>query len=338
MMTMNIKKVILFLTMIVGCVGVISAQSYYDDDIYYDASKAKKEKTTKSQVQKTPVSSQVYDFPAADTYEVEGVSYRDIDEYNRRGNYAKNDTTASDSLMMQDFEYTQRIERFYNPDVVKGSTDEELKTTYYSSVESPEINVYYIDNDPWLWNSWYYPYSWRYHYSPYYWSYSSWWGPSWYYGPSWCYDPYWGPSWYPGYYPPHHHHGPGYAPAPTHRPATSGAYRPARPGRNGSYANGSRPGSRPGSSSRGGVYSNSGRRTTQKDVYNGSRPATRDNGHNSSVRSNRTERRSSEATYDRQSNTRSERSYSTPSRSNRSSGMSSGSRGGSRGGGRNGRH
>lgn len=338
---MNINRVMLLVMLMLGCSWAMSAQGFYDDDIYYNPSKTKK---TAKKPQTTTVGTTVYDYPAADFYTIDNAPNRDVDEYNRRGAYAQADTMPSDSLMMQDFEYTQRIERFYNPDVVKGSTDEELKSTYYSSVESPEINVYYIDTDPWLWGTWYYPYSWRYYspYSPYY--YSSWWGPSWYY--TWGYDPYWGPSWYPGYYPgyyphhhPHHPH-PGYAPAPSHRHAGSGAYRPARPNRHDGYNSGRRPNS----SRSDGQYNGKRPGARSNGTYNSSRSSSRSNDRNSSV-GNRSDRsnRSSNKSYDSNSTNRrssSSSSYSSPSRGGSRGGSSMGSRGvgGHHGGSRNGRH
>ena len=38
----NFRKAILFISMLIGGLGVVIAQDYYDDDIYYDASKEKK--------------------------------------------------------------------------------------------------------------------------------------------------------------------------------------------------------------------------------------------------------------------------------------------------------
>ena len=77
------------------------AQGYYDDDIYFDSSKAKAKKTTQTVVKKTPVSSSsttvvtdngttVVSVPASALSKVTtSTSYsgstRDVDEYNRRG-------------------------------------------------------------------------------------------------------------------------------------------------------------------------------------------------------------------------------------------------------------
>lgn len=69
----------------------VSAQGYYDDDIYYDASKAKKEKEAKALERAKAVarsnyrpSQSIADYAAADTYTVNSGSTRDVDEYNRR--------------------------------------------------------------------------------------------------------------------------------------------------------------------------------------------------------------------------------------------------------------
>lgn len=165
----NFRKTILFISMLIGGVGVLMAQDYYDDDIYYDASKEKKVEK-KQQDKKTPQQnnniSYHYDYPAADTYTVTGTSTRDVDEYNRRGVENYTGTALIDSIATEDFTYTRRIERFYNPSVVSGSSDEELKEYYYSSQEEPaEVNIYYINN----------PAYWSYPYSSWYWSwYSPW--------------------------------------------------------------------------------------------------------------------------------------------------------------------
>lgn len=169
---------------------MVSAQDIYDD-IYYNPKDDAKKKTvvvvpaTQQQVQQSQ--SQVYMVtPASARRE------RSVDEYNRRGIFAADsiptETAAADD---ETFEYTRRIERFYNPDVVVGSDDPTLAEVYYA--EPANINI--IVNTPlWCWTpyrSYYYP--WGYSY-PFGWG----WGPSWSW--SWGYDPYWswgwgGPSW-----------------------------------------------------------------------------------------------------------------------------------------------
>lgn len=239
------------------------AQSYYDDDIYYDASKdTKKEAKANKKVSGankeaeyqqagsqyryiTTTDGTVYvvddagnayptvaqNIPGSDLYTVYTDNTRDVDEYNRR--YQIADTVSVDSLYREDtFANTRNIERFSNPDIVSQSNDEAL-IEYYAATQPAQINIY-MDTPAY--------YGWGYaspYYSPYrYWS--SWaWDP-WYYGPGW-YDPYyswswgWGPAWGWGwswgcghdYW--HHHHD--YYPGHGHyQPISPGAHRPSYPG------------------------------------------------------------------------------------------------------------
>lgn len=230
--------------------AVAGAQSYYDDDIYYnpDNDKKKEQKVESGsgyQKQNSYYAGNtgyVADYPSADTYVFNSGSTRDVDEYNRRGQFMVSDTIASDSTQLEDFAYTRRIERFYNPDVVTDSGDDDLINYYYSAQPAQNINIYVVNNDPYYWNYTYYPWSWRYGYTwhlgwgiydPWYWGYDPYWSWSWSWG---------GPCWYPGY---HHHHYPGYWPGGgghTHawRPSSPGASRPHNP----SYASGSSAGTR----------------------------------------------------------------------------------------------
>lgn len=343
---MNVKKVI-FPLLIVCCFSVVMAQDYYDDDIYYDAAKAKKEKTSNvkqnnSSVKQTNKSTNYssngygsYDYPAADTYYFSSSSTRDVDEYNRRGDYGYSDSLAVDSISVEDFAYTRRIEKFYNPTIVSGSGDNELQEYYYGSREEPsEINIY-VNTPYWYsWgpyrSSWYWTWSSPWYYDPWY----SWYGPSWYYDPYWNWAGYWGPSWYPGYYPGHHHHPPHFAGPGTHRPASSGAYRPVRPSQSrGGYAT-----TRPGTvNNRNGVYGGGASRNNRSNALSGHRSSSNNNnGYSRQSNSNR-----SRDSYSRPSNNNNSRSnsFSRPSSGSRSSGFSGGGRGGgSRGGGRGGRH
>ncbi|MDE7443974.1 MAG: hypothetical protein K2M65_07410, partial [Muribaculaceae bacterium] len=184
--------------------------------------------------------------PGSDSYTVYTNNTRDVDEYNRRGSYSAVETTSSvDSLAMNDFKYTRKIEKFYNPEVVVGSGDEELMY-YYANSEAQstptQINIY-VDS-PDYWNPYFYSSAWAWawnrpaYMNPWYynnpWLWDAWtWGPSfgwnWGFGPSWT----WGPSfgwnwgWCPGWA-----HGPGWGPSfgwhnPV-RPAGPGASRPVR--------------------------------------------------------------------------------------------------------------
>ena len=147
-------------------------------------------------------------YPAADTYNFDSGSTRSVDEYNRRGIFAPADTTVSDamqradSLAAVDFNCTRQIERYYNPDVVVGSSDADLAQLYYS--QPANINI--IINTPgyydWGW-PYYSPYSpWGWSYSSY-WGWNSYWGPSWNWawGPGWGWGPSWSWGWWPGWGP-----------------------------------------------------------------------------------------------------------------------------------------
>lgn len=255
------------------------AQDFYDDDIYFDASKAKKEapKPSRQASNRQSVSyssdqqivtapdGQAYvisngyaypvnavDYPAADTYTLDSGSTRDVDEYNRR--FATVDSISVDELSRLDFTHTRDIERFSNPSIVTGSGDDDLMQYYADSQQPTEVNVYL--NTPGYYYGW--PYSYRY--SPYYWNswawdpwyYGGWYDPywSWGWGPSWSWG--WGPSWSWGW-------GPSWRPS---NPGYPGATRPHRP--NGGYASqggyrgnyGGGAATRPSSTSNGGYRGN----------------------------------------------------------------------------------
>ena len=189
---MKLKRIIFALAGIVATTTAVNAQSYFDDDIYYDASKATKKTQPKkvTQTYTTPSTVIVAEYPAADTYTVRGTRSISVDDYNRRGIFASdsltNDTTASD------FTYTRRIEQFYNPEIVSGSGDAELANIYY--MEPEQVNVYINTPSAYWGYDYFYPsYGW---YDPYWsWNYNWRWNSPWYWN-SW-YDPYWawGPSW-----------------------------------------------------------------------------------------------------------------------------------------------
>ncbi len=203
--------------------GTVLAQDY--DDIYYDASKSVSGKTKETKVDKKSKTVVVYgEVPdeykvaAQENYRVE----RDEDEYNRRGAFEPtfevdiNGDTIYD-LEDEAFANTRRIERFYNPDVVILSDDDDLVELYYD--ESPTINLV-VGTDmgyaasygwttsyyPWY-TGWYDPWSLAY-YSPWYagWHdpwYVGWYSP-WYshwHGPSLWGWTYWGARpWYGHHY------------------------------------------------------------------------------------------------------------------------------------------
>ncbi len=216
------------------CAGtVIQAQDY--DDIYYDgSSKATEVKQETKKVETVKTRTQVptsYKVTVEKNYQTD----RDVDEYNRRGGiYSQpdNDTLyldAPDDGSM--FGNTQRIERFYNPDIVVLSDDDELVELYYDNAPSVNLvigtNYGYTPRVGWGFgygNYWPY-YTYDPFYDPFYdlyytgwygWSrpYYSWYG---YYGwsrPYWHYTWGWGGhygwgwdyGWY-GYRPYGHHWG-----------------------------------------------------------------------------------------------------------------------------------
>ena len=254
---MGLYKTLLIALLVGGMASTSAiAQSYYDDDIYYDSSKDTKKKvedlkkevkavnsnaSTSSQYQYVtasdgtvyivdqqgnayPVSAQ--NIPGSDLYTVNTGNMRDVDEYNRR--YQGVDSISVDSLYRDPFANTRNIERFSNPTIVSGSDDQALIEYYettqpaqiYIFADTPYYSPYYSPYsywNSWRWNSWYYGSGW---YSPYYswaWGWDPYWDPYW--GPG------WGPSWYPGPHYPHHPHHP-------HPPVSPGAHRPHYPGGN----------------------------------------------------------------------------------------------------------
>ncbi len=236
----------------------VSAQSYYDDDIYgTPAKKTNKSNTQKTTKTVTSESNVIYD-TADDAdynsyYGGYGSSSFDVDAYNRHGSFLVEDqqTAYTDSLGGYDnFQYTQRLEKFHNPDVVTGSNDEELVKMYYSSQPSPTVNIY-VNNDPFLYPCTY-NYGWNWGWNNWYWN--NWYWNNWYWGPSWNYYGYYNPYW--GYYP-SWSWGPGWgytwAPAynwrPVSRPGASSLHRPVG-GSNVAHSIGTGTNTRPGNMGR----------------------------------------------------------------------------------------
>lgn len=283
--------------------SIVCAQGFYDDDLYYDASKAKKEaaKVEKNKpaapaaTQKTHSSAapgmyyfdganyvpwnNVGDYQSADSYAVQGQGLnRDVDEYNRRGNYSATASEKPDSITLQQFEQmsaTEALARFNDSDVARqaigydqlGSANAgDLYASGYTDGYSNGYDQGYnnsannltisIGNYPYgFYNSYYYNYYGYWNYPYYSWRFPSWaWDPfygypSWGWGyPSWGlgYPSYawgWGyPGYYPGYYPSFgwgsHWHN---SPSAAHRPRGT-SYRP----NGGRYHYGNSSSSRPG--------------------------------------------------------------------------------------------
>ena len=208
--------------------SLIQAQDY--DDIYYDASKSESAIKAKVEQQKPKTVAvygnvpEKYKVAAKDNYRLE----RDVDEYNRRGNYEPDyevdingDTIYfnGDSIYVDAFSNTRMIERFYNPDVVILSDDDDLIELYYD--ESPTINLI-VGNDwnyaPYGWSASYYPWytgwyePWYASYHVPYWGYGGWYSPYRYWGWGWdWYYSFWGwPRnpwyWHTGYWGWGHNH------------------------------------------------------------------------------------------------------------------------------------
>lgn len=241
------KRLFTTSAILLATAAIAVAQDWYDDDIYYDANKAKKQKMeSRKEVKKNPeivvYNDETMTFEAP-TYQVYNNDTRDVDEYNRMGGiYAKKDTAAVDTVGRPDvFQYTERIERFENPDIIKSSSDLDLKELYYADdvniyISSPTAYVMFDDVDLGFHNAynhitfrhdfewWYY---WNYYYTWPYFSYHypacyRWGWPYW--DPWWGYSPVWGgchyhpgyPTWHGGY----SHLS--YSGRPTHRTGTNG--------------------------------------------------------------------------------------------------------------------
>ena len=221
----------LFLGVLMFSITPMFGQGYYDDDIYYDAEKAKKERQEKLAELQAEYELANPEMKAP-TYQVYNNNDVDVDAYNRMGrSYTQRDSSAVDSIRPANssmFTYTDRIERFSNPDIVTASDDPELIELYYADdvniyVGTPSTTVSFGFYDPWY-SSWYSPwygprYS-SYWYSPFYtyWGYGYW--------DPWCswYDPFWGPGYYHPYpyYGYHHHYYPSYAWNSNHRYSSNG--------------------------------------------------------------------------------------------------------------------
>lgn len=261
---MKANTVIRFLPITMVVVGLltvseVSAQSYYDDDIYGTPVK----KTNKNNAQNTAktTSSQgnvIYDSANDNDYNTFYGGYDsadfDVDAYNRYGSFLVEEQQAvvADTLGGYDnFQYTQRLEKFHNPDVVTGSDDEELVQMYYSTQPTSTVNIY-VNNDPFFY-PWGVNYGWNWGWNNWYWNnwyWNNWtWGPSWsYYG---YYNPYWGyPGWSWGWGPGWGYTwAPGYNWRPVSRPGASSLHRPVG-GSNVAHGIGTGTSSRPGNMGR----------------------------------------------------------------------------------------
>ncbi|MDE7444042.1 MAG: hypothetical protein K2M65_07780, partial [Muribaculaceae bacterium] len=89
------------MAVILGSFLTVSAQSYYDDDIYYDASKAPKVEKKVSAKRAVQQGRTYQSIPGSDSYTVYTNNTRDFDEHNLRRSYSPVETTSRvDSLAM----------------------------------------------------------------------------------------------------------------------------------------------------------------------------------------------------------------------------------------------
>ena len=219
---MKKRSFIITLTVLLGAsmLSPSMAQSYYiEDDIYYTPGdenpiiEQKKREKEAATVTTTTVTTTTTTTTGAPTE-------RDVDEYNRRGSYSTDDSYTDDNTVtgttftyqsdevapgdtvyiqpeegyylndfngsLNDYEYTIRIHRFYDPRYAINISDPAYTDIYF--LDSNDWNVYIEGNYAWVTPTWTNPWYWNYMWAPY--SYSSW-AWRWNYGwTSWgFYDP-----------------------------------------------------------------------------------------------------------------------------------------------------
>lgn len=226
-LTAKLSKVLIVPAMLCATAFMTSAQGYYDDDLYYDASKAKKESPKAAPTKTAKPSSNfggttasasgmyyydgaayvpwdsVGDFRPADSYLPTGSSTRDVDEYNRRGSYL---ASQPDSISLQDFEEmsaTEQLARFGNSQVAKdalasqdGITTENYADIYNAGYSSGYDAGYNAGPQTALSINFGagYPYGYYSYYNTWGWPYYSWRNPCNWYNPWWGWDYYY-PAW-----------------------------------------------------------------------------------------------------------------------------------------------
>lgn len=189
------KKMILTFGLLAFLTSGMKAQY---DDIYYNPKKAKTQQQKRQQKQ---------------SYYIEDFSNVDVDEYNRRGEmYYQTpvDTIGARVETDEDFVYTQKIQKYYNPTIVLDNVSllGDVLNNSYGNVEvvinnngypvfAPYYNYrpFYYDyawgpSWSWSWNWNWGPVSWRWNWGPS-WGYNYWYGPGWGWSPAWA----WGPAW-----------------------------------------------------------------------------------------------------------------------------------------------
>src|SRR5690554_1106982 len=195
------------------------------DDIYADPTQPRHERVTIPKEQDDPQKKKVV-IVQGDASNMEVIANgRDVDEYNRRGN----DTitpeeefySSEDENRYQEYEYTDRIVRFHDPqssikitgadevivyvgdDVYEGYNNRGWNSHLYMGWGS-----YYPWYDPWYyggWYGWHSPWYYSRWHSP--WYYGGWYDP-WFYGgwhSPWYYSRWHSPWYYGGWYDPWHY-------------------------------------------------------------------------------------------------------------------------------------
>lgn len=175
------------------------------DDIYADPSRSREERKAQTKKQEQPPKKKVVivqgEAPGMEVI----ANGRDIDEYNRRGT---NDTTRLDEEGYindyEEYEYTDRIVRFHDPESSIKITGADEVIVYvgndiYENYNNRGWSSFYTWYDPWYYSGWYSPFYYSRWHSPWYygaWGYGWWYNP-WYYGP-WGYG--WNSLWYSRYW------------------------------------------------------------------------------------------------------------------------------------------
>lgn len=261
----GINPIALALPMAICMSGLTAhAQDYYDDDLYYDASKAKKEvpKVTTAPATSQPGSQppqpsasamyyydgaayvpwdSVGDFLPASSYLPQAAgSTRDVDEYNRRGAAYAPTASMPDSISLQEFEdmsATEYLARFGDSQIARetlASANVNNYTDVYNAGYSSGYDAGYNANPSTSLSINFgvgYPYGYYPYYNAWGWPYYSWRNPYYWYSPSWAWGwdyPAWSWGWNWGWTSPSWAWGwgyPGYYPG--YYPGWGGYYRPS---------------------------------------------------------------------------------------------------------------
>lgn len=223
------KKIVYFLLFVLCLPAGVMAQSV-DDDLYFVPSKNKKEKeevsTRKVDSEKKVIS--IYTSPGSTVVvnDRQGISTRDIDEYNRRYEADENDfemehdtlyikrkknpdlkgewVTGEFEGTQEDYEYAERIIRFRNPRFAISVNS----PIYWDIVYGPgawDWNVYTDGMYAYAFPTYSNPLWWDWRYSSFSWNWNYGWGWGSPYC-SWGYASGYWHGWYHGYWGHHHHH------------------------------------------------------------------------------------------------------------------------------------